>query len=339
MNAKVLLFFYVQKNCTFAAEFFTQKTECQIMAKHFLFIVFASAALSMAAAPMSIEMTLDRDSMLIGDQAVLTLRITHSPDISFEFPEIGDTLMPKIEVLRRSKLDTILSSKDGETNISVERRYTITCFDAGVIYTLPQFEFVIGDETISSNQLTLKVMYPPMDSTWRPNDLKPPIEYPYTFAEALPWIFGVLLLLAIAAFLIYYLDRRRRHQPIFFKPKPKEPAHVIALRELQILKGEQLWQNGKIKEFHTKISEILRNYIENRFAIPAMEQTSDEIVSSFEANSACAKKDLDTLRQVFYISDLVKFAKYSAAPDENETIFLCAKTFVEQTKIVVEQNL
>jgi hypothetical protein len=308
------------------------------MAKRFFFIAFAAAALSLQAQPIRVEMSLSSDSMFIGDQVEMTLRIAHLPDIAFSFPEIGDTLMPKIEVLRQSKLDT-LPRKKTDTMVTLERRYTLTCFDAGIIYTLPQFQFIVDSNIIESNQVTLKVMFPPMDSTWRLNDdIKPPIEYPITFAEALPYVLGGLLIVALIAFLFYYLDRRRKNQPIFFRPKPKEPAHILALRGLQKLKEEQLWQHGKIKDFHTRISEILRTYIEDRFCISAMEQTSDEILSAFEANNVCNKKNMDALREIFAISDLVKFAKYPATPDENETSFVYAKNFVEQTKIEAQQN-
>ena len=281
---------------------------------------------------MRIEMSLDRDSMLLGDQVEMTLRITSVPAVNFAFPVIGDTLMPSIEVLRQSPLDTLYGKKPADTLSIVERRYTLTCFDAGVIYTLPQFQFVAGGDTFASNLVLLKVLFPAMDTTWRVNDIKPPIEYPITFAEALPYVGGGLLLLGLVAFLIYCLDRRRRHQPLFFKPKPKDPAHITALRALQKLKGEQLWQAGRIKDFHTRISEILRTYIEDRFAVQAMEQTSDEILLAMNTQGLCGGGDLEVLRGVFYLSDLVKFAKYSAAADENETAFAQAALFVEHTK-------
>jgi hypothetical protein len=189
-----------------------------------------------------------------------------------------------------------------------------------------------ANDTISSNQLTLKVAYPPMDSTWQPNDVKPPIEYPVTFAEAAPYVFGGLLIVALIVFLIYFLHQRNKNKPLFFRPKPKEPPHIIALRDLKKLKDEKMWQQGKTKEFYTRISEIVRVYIEDRFSIPAMEQTSDEILQVFEQLKACAKEDLEELRNVFYTSDLVKFAKFTPTPDINENCFRHTELFVEKTK-------
>jgi hypothetical protein len=310
-----------------------------------IFQIFAQAQ------PMRVELSLSRDSITVGDQVEMTLRIAYDPSIAFEFPVVGDTLMPHIEVLQQSEIDTLPRAKN-DSLLAVERRYTLTCFNAGVIYTLPQFQFVIGNfaggsDTISSNQLTLKVGFPPMhntykpndsipekiDTTFVPNDIKPPVKYPYTFAEVAPYVGGALLLLALVVFAIYYLDRRRKNMPVFFKPKPKEPAHIIALRDLQKLKNEKLWQQGKAKDFYTRISEIVRVYIEDRFAIPAMEQTSDEILSAFEAQHVCDERELTELREVFSISDLVKFAKHTPAPDENENCFAHTQEFVEKTKL------
>ncbi len=291
-----------------------------------------------SAQEMLIKLSLDRDSILVGDQVDMTLDVAYDKAIQFSFPALGDTLMPGIEILKTSKIDT-LRSKKNENLINVQRKYTITSFDGGIAYVLPQISFALGHgevvDTFTSNQLTLKVAFPPMDSTFVLNDIKPPVKYPVTFLEALPYVGGGLLLIALIAFLIYYIDQRRKNQPVFFKPKPKEPAHIIALRDLDKLKHDQLWQHGKVKDFYTRISEIIRVYIEDRYQIQAMEQTSDEILRSFYEAKVCDKALVDKLREVFYVSDLAKFAKYTPQPDENETSLTNIYSFVERTKLEV----
>ena len=282
-----------------------------------------------------IKLSLDRDSILVGDQVDMTLNVSYNKAIQFSFPTLGDTLMSGVEIVRTSKIDTLRSKKDEEL-INVQRRYTLTSFDGGIAYMLPQISFALqrGEvvDTFTSNQLQLKVAFPPMDSTFTPNDIKPPVQYPITVVETLPYVGGALLLIALVAFLIYYIDRRRKNQPVFFKPKPKEPAHIVALRELERVKKEQLWQQGKIKDFYTRLSEIIRVYIEDRYSIQAMEQTSDEILRAFDEAKCCDKALVDKLRETFYVSDLAKFAKYTPQPDENETSMSNVYLFVEKTK-------
>ncbi|MDR0566563.1 MAG: hypothetical protein LBG47_05950, partial [Prevotellaceae bacterium] len=84
--------------------------------------------------------------------------------------------------------------------------------------------------------------------------------------------------------------------------------------------------------FHTRISEIIRIYIEDRYSIQAMEETSEEILRDLEQNNLCLKEQLDALRDVFFTSDLVKFAKFVPPPDENESCFHLTQQFVEKTK-------
>jgi hypothetical protein len=285
---------------------------------------------------MLIKLSLDRDSILVGDQVDMTLNVAYSKAIQFSFPTLGDTLMPGVEIVKTSKIDTLRSKKNEEL-INVQRRYTLTSFDGGILYTLPQVTFTLNRgeavDTFTSNRLQLKVAFPPMDSAFTPNDIKPPVHYPITIGEVMPYVGGGLLLVALVAFLIYYIDQRRKNQPVFFKSKPKEPAHVTALRDLDKLKQEQLWQSGKVKEFYTRISEIIRVYIEERYSIQAMEQTSDEILRAFDEAECCEKSLVNKLREVFFVSDLAKFAKYAPQPDENEMSLNNIYLFVEKTKM------
>lgn len=301
-----------------------------------LLVALAGAQLAPAQDDILIKLSLDRDSILVGDQVDMTLQVSYSKSIRFSFPALGDTLMPGIEIVKTSGVDTLRNEKK-EDRVDVQRKYTLTSFDGGIVYTLPKIMLTLNRgaavDTFASNELTLKVALPPMDSTFTPNDIKPPVQYPVTIAEAAPYVGGGILLLALIAFAVYYISRRNANRPLFFKPKPKEPAHIIAFRALSKLKGEQLWQQGRVKEYHTRISEIIRVYIEDRYNIQAMENTSEEILRDVELNNLCSKERLDALREVFYTSDLVKFAKFVPPPDENESCFNLTQQFVEKTKL------
>ena len=135
--------------------------------------------------------------------------------------------------------------------------------------------------------------------------------------------------------LLIYLKKRcmlkKKRKGYFFKPPVVLPAHVRAVRELDKLKGEKIWQNGREKEFYSKLTDILRRYIHEREGFNAMEMTSGEILNEIRKLS-----DVDSvyenLKQILSTSDLVKFARYKPYPDENDLSMVNAYFFVNQTR-------
>ena len=109
------------------------------------------------------------------------------------------------------------------------------------------------------------------------------------------------------------------------------PAHITALERLDQLKSEQLWQSGAFKAYHIQVSDIIREYVENRFRIPVKESTTDEIkhlLKKTRMDKSLRKEVVSSLR----ISDLVKFAKANPLPQENEDCLTIAYKLVELTK-------
>jgi hypothetical protein len=147
---------------------------------------------------------------------------------------------------------------------------------------------------------------------------------------------GSLLVLAFIFLILYSLRRRKNNKGFFTLPqKPKEPAHVIALRELDRIKEEKIWQKGKIKLYYSEITEVLRQYIENRFDIQAMEMTTDETISVFKyRRSLVDEKSFENLKKILTNADLVKFAKYEPLPDDNNMVLVDSYFFINQTKLV-----
>jgi hypothetical protein len=142
-------------------------------------------------------------------------------------------------------------------------------------------------------------------------------------------------LAGILFFIFYYISRRKRNLPVFVLPsKPKEPAHVVALRNLDRIRDEKLWQKDKIKEYYSQVTDVLRTYIEERFAIPAMEYTTEETLTAFTSRgSLVGQKSMSNLSQILALADLVKFAKYLPLPDDHNLTLVNACFFVNDTKI------
>lgn len=279
--------------------------------------------------------SIDSTNILLGDQVKLFLEIDHPKTVDVTFPNVPDTLVEYIEVLDRSKIDTV--ELDDETYQKQIQSFLITSFDSGS-YRIPPFWFKIDLDgrldSIPSNGVTLNVYSMAIDTTRGPTDIKYPYDAPVTLKEVIPYILGAILILAILFFIFYAIKRKKKNKPLFVIPKkPKEPAHIIALRELDRIKNEKIWQQGKTKQYYSEVTETLRKYIEDRFEIQAMEQTSDETIESFRAQKGLLKdKTFGNLSQILKLADLVKFAKYQTSPDDNNMTLVNAYFFINDTK-------
>ncbi len=277
---------------------------------------------------------LDSTNILIGDQIKLFLEIDYPKNVTVEFPEVP-TVDSLIEVLGKSKIDTVqIENSELEKQI---RSYTITSFDSGSYRIAPQWFKINVNGTVDSvptNGVSLHVYSMEIDTTRGLTDIKMPYSAPLTLKEVTPYILGVLLLGAIIFLVLYSIKRRKKNKPFFaFPAKPKEPAHIIALRELDRIKSEKIWQKEKIKQYYSEVTDVLRNYIEERFEIPAMEQTTDEILDSFRnRKDLIGEKNYKNLSQILSVADLVKFAKYKTLPDDDNLTLVNSFFFVNETK-------
>lgn len=297
-------------------------------------ILLASLSLAQAQQQVKVSVSLERDSIWLGDQLKMILVAEYPTGANISFPELKDSLANGVEIISRSKRD---SSKIGDGITQMRQNYLITAFDSGP-HPVGPFLFALHSQatpdTLRSNSLSLFVKVPPVDLKKGFADIKKPYGAPITFKEVAPWILGIILLATIVFLVIYAISRRRKNIPLFTLPaKPKLPPHVVALSELDKLKEEQLWQHDKVKDYYTRLTDIIRVYIEERYEIPAMEQTSQEILNQFKGEQSAIKGKLFSgLQRTLETSDLVKFAKYTPLADENHFVLVQAYTLVEETK-------
>jgi hypothetical protein len=111
-----------------------------------------------------------------------------------------------------------------------------------------------------------------------------------------------------------------------------DPAHIIAFRELEKLRDEKLWQSGEVKMYYTRVTEILRQYLENRFRIWSLELTTRETLDALVKNGFKKDTTYNQLKSILTSADLVKFAKYTPGAEEHESIYQDSWNFVLATK-------
>jgi len=296
----------------------------------------------------SVQATVQPTEILIGEQALINLKVITPKDKIIHFPVYEKEIIPGIEVIAMLPPDTTV-----ENNVmTLNFKYLVTSFDS-TLYYVPHIPVFDGRDTIYSNSFGLKVSSPALsDSTLayldqinkgetdsidfnrlQLNDIKAVRKAPFVWTDYLwlLWIvLGGMLLLALIGVVIYLVLRKKR-TGFFFKPPEVLPAHLRAIRDLDRLKQEKIWQQGREKEFYSRLTDILRSYICEREGIQAMKMTSGEILK--EIRKVCETDSVyDNLKQILSTADLVKFAKYRPYPDENDLSMVNGYFFVNQTR-------
>lgn len=297
-----------------------------------LLFVFCSADLN--SQDITVSAKFDTSRIFIGDQINFSVIVEQPARMFIPFPIFRDTIARNIEILAGPVVDTTTMAGN---LIRITGKYLVTSFDSGYYRVNPVFVELRdpgGVKRFFSDYSILevaRVKATPPDTVKGIFDIIKPYKAPVSFGEIMPWIL-IGLVAAVAVWLAVRLGRRLIKRK---KDLPEviaaEPAHVIALRELERLKDDRLWQAGEIKKYYTRLTEILRKYLENRFSVYSLELTTSETLDALLRTGF--KKD-DTyvlLKSVLNGADLVKFAKYKPDASENEIHFENAGKFVLAT--------
>ena len=286
-----------------------------------------------------VSAAIDSTTLFIGDQTDLHLRATSEVGEQVQMPVLGEHLIPGIEIVDRTIVDTTTLS-DGR--VQYNQYLTLTSFEDSLFYIEP-LPFVSGDDTVWSESLMLNVVQPfEMDSAdMAITDIKGIYRAPIWWWGFLRW---VLLALAVAGvgvggyYLITYLQSRigNRNEDAV-AAEPLRPAEEVALEKLDAIREQKIWQSGQVKEYHTQLTDVVREYIARRFEVSSAEQTSDETLRAMRSILSDKKDLYEQLRKMLTLADLVKFAKWTTTPDENELSLRSAYTFVKETTPVDEE--
>lgn len=284
----------------------------------------------------SVKAVLDSTYIVIGGQVGLTLEATMPQGTPLSFPSLNDTVTANIDVVELAAGDSTLAGG----LLTIYKRYIITSFDSGLHY-IPPFKFELygeGDsQTFETGSLALNVVNPfeEVDPKNGITDIKPPYYLAFTLAELLkylPYVAAFMLLAGLITIAVLKYLQRKGKIVISAPAKPKDPPHIIAIRELERIKEAKLWQRNMVKEYYSEISDTLRKYIESRFGVDAMEYTTDQTLDALKERGFHDQRNFIQLQEILQSSDLVKFARFEPLPDENDLVMIHAQFFVNQTK-------
>lgn len=292
------------------------------MRRVLLFIILIACTL-LGFAQSGVEVKIDPIEMMIGEQAQVTVTVQAPEGAKVEMP----TFQPRQQIV--AGVEVIATQRTDDRTLLL----TLTSFD-GNLYYLPPFKVKVNGKTVESKSLALKVVEVEVDTTkldkfFGPKDVQ---DNPFQWSDwKLSFWLSVLILVLWAVAYYLYL-RLRDNKPIIARIKivKRLLPHQKAMKEIEQIKADKMVASEDQKEYYTKLTDILRKYIEERYGFSAMEMTSSEIIARL--TSSGDQQSLDELRRLFMTADLVKFAKYSTMINENDANLVNAIDFINQTK-------
>jgi len=291
-------------------------------------LLFVSGATVAQTPKASVEIT--PDTCLIGDNVFYLLSLTYSDTQLFTIPSDTDEVaFYPFEIRSRKKL--FEEEHDGFN--TVRWQYTLTIFDTGMQILPPlDLRYVqVGQSDTAILKLDSKLIYvrSVLDTTMKDiADIKPLQTLPLPAWVYVAIAVGVVLLAGIGYWLFTLWQKHRKKE----KPKavePKKPPYQIALEKLALLDAYPLESQEDYKKFYSDLSDILREFIEDYYRIPALEQITSEIL--YALRTKLSAEQIARYRQIFERADLVKFAKFYPSKIEARESLSLSKAVIEET--------
>jgi hypothetical protein len=273
-----------------------------------------------------VEARVDKSEVNIGDAVRYEVSVKTKKNVEVEFPALEKNLEDF------SIIDFGAEKKNYLINKKITHWYVIDTYTTG--------SYTIGASTIKYKpknetewltaeigEMKIEVASLLGEEEGQIKDIKGPVAPP---SKVFFVLLGILLLgLLAAGFFLYRKFFLNKSEEMVVK---KDPAYVIALRKLDILKAKNFPSQGKIEEYYVELSSIIRYYIEDRFNIRAPEMTTEEFLYNLKDSADLETRQKSVLREFLTATDKVKFARFSPLPEEIEDSFAVAHKFVEETK-------
>lgn len=285
------------------------------------------------------DATLNHYSIRIGEQCTLKLNLYYYEGMAkrnVQWPQIGDSLTPFIEVLKR---DTLSVKLVDHASVLYEEKnsYLITCFDSGT-WIIPAQRFIVDSDTVYTEPLELYVNTVPVDTTKPIKDIAGIFDVPpapvYNPQYKYFWWWLALAVLGLAAVvLIIYLRKKKKKQTE--EPVPVNIGHAllpheILLKRLHELAASKPWQSGDVHAHYLELSSLMRSWLVERFHIPAHEMTTWQVIYRLRRAPDSGNK-ISELEHVLKTADHVKFGKLIPESYTSEKCIEHSISFVEST--------
>lgn len=319
-----------------------------------------------------VSVILDQDTVDVGEEFSMTLKISDTKPLgklSINYSPIGEitnlAMNQDSSLIQTDDIDiewlespfgdadetsTFETKKEPNGKYELTQKLRLRVWDFGFFsFPHPVYMNALTQDTLRVRALQSKPLFVqfaqdgiPSDTTQVINANAPISKESRNWKDFL-WLIIVIAVL-LAALLLSYLQSRRKKKSLDldFEAKeetgPKLPAHVTAFHKLELLREKRLWETGAIKEYQSKLTYVIREYLENRFEIQGLELTTSEIVVALE-NKDFDQSHNEKLTRILQVADLVKFAKATPTDSMHEEFLDEAFKFVEETKQEAEEEV
>ena len=289
-----------------------------------------------------VSASIDSTTLCIGDQTDMRLTATCQENEKVIFPTLEKELIPGVEIVGKSEIE---SKKLGDGRVQYNQSVTITSFTDSLFYINP-LAFVTGEDTVLSNSLSLNVIQPfEVDSTdIAITDIKNVYRAPIWWWGILRWVLLAIVLAgaSVGAYYLYLFIQKRRRvntaDDTIIEEVILRPADEVALEKLDAISESMLWARGEVKEYHTQLTDVVREYISRRFDVSSTEKTSDTTLREIRPLLVQYPDLYTQLHSMLTLADYVKFAKFIPSEMENEQSLRSAYHFVRTTAIKNEED-
>lgn len=274
--------------------------------KRLLYYTFLLAFPMLYAQEVKVET--NTKNIKIGEQIQYKVSVETPADTPVSFPE-GQAFAP-LEMVKTRAADTL---RDGG-KYRLVKEYYLTQFDEGK-YTIPSQKIRINNKDYFTDSLLVEVHTVAIDTLKQPlYDIKPiqEVKKPFTSYGWILTIIAAVLLLLIVAF-VYFVFIRKKKFP-FLQTQKKLPPFDRAIQDLKELQNSKYLIQSQHKEYYTRLTDIVKVYLEEEVHILAKESTTDELLTKINLLQEKGKLNLNqetitNLKRVLQTADLVKFAK------------------------------
>lgn len=300
--------------------------------KKFAYILLMVSTIGFSQSDL-VKAEIDTTNIRIGEQFVYKISVDGTENV----------IIPKLEL---KNLEVIDSLKTDTVKNKLVKKYILTGFDSGAFY-IPQQQIFIKNQAYLTDSLLVNVATVAIDTTKiKKFPIKGIKSESYKFSDFkvyLYWLIGILIFIGI---LLYFFVFKKKKQQEFKQITPTLPPLEDAIQKLKELDQKLLWQNNKVKKYYSELTKITRTYIEKELKVPALENTTDELIETLKDldKTKLIETDNETikkLKKLLQQADLVKFAKSKPLANEIELDRKDAENIINNLKtkpVIVEED-